>query len=428
MKILLYSLNYAPELTGIGKYSGELGAWLAENGHEVRVICSPPYYPEWTRAKGYRSWRYYRERLHNVDVFRCPLFVPKKPTTITRLLHLLSFALSSLPVILKQWIWKPDVIIGVEPTFFCAPTQLFLSKVTGAKSLLHIQDFELDAMLGLGMAKNGRRAAVCLSVESFFMRRFAAISSISNAMLAKVGNKTRQSVPVHLFPNWVDTDFVSPDADTQFFRQRWNIPDNTQVVLYSGNLGKKQGLDLLIQAAKMLATEPDVLFLILGDGVERQSLIDQAKQLNLTNIRFESLQPYRYLPKLMALADAHVVIQKKGVANAVMPSKLATILSAGGYTLITAEKKTELGRLCKQFPGIAECVEPENVEQFVAELRKMLRTAKMGSPRVNMVARQYALDYLNKQVVLEQFETMLQDLVDDTNDTDPTLKYKLSST
>jgi colanic acid biosynthesis glycosyl transferase WcaI len=111
MKILLYGLNYSPELTGIGKYSGEKCEWLAKNGHVVRVICAPPYYPEWKVHKAYRSWRYQTEQRNNVTVYRCPLFVPKRPNTLSRLVHLLSFGLSSLPVLFMQWSWKPDVVI-----------------------------------------------------------------------------------------------------------------------------------------------------------------------------------------------------------------------------------------------------------------------------------------------------------------------------
>jgi len=411
MKILLYGINYSPELTGIGKYSGEMCEWLAARGHEVRVICSPPYYPEWRIGDGYSGRNYRRDHLRSVNVFRCPLFVPKRPTTLTRLLHLCSFALTSLPVVLSQWRWKPDVIITIEPTFFCVPAALLLSRLTGAKSLLHIQDFELDAMLGLGMAKNGRlKATVCQAVETFFMRRFSAVSSISHSMLTRAGNKTRQSVPLHFFPNWVDTDFVKPEVDASGFRRRWALSDTAQIVLYSGNLGKKQGLDLLLQAAKHLSSEPDVVFLVLGEGAEKQNLIEQAERLELHNVRFESLQPYQDLPALMALADVHLVIQKKGAADAVLPSKLTTILAAGGYALITAETETELGLLCEQYPGIAERVEPENLEQFIESLKTMLNAAKTGRPRVNMQARQYALDNLGKEAILKGFEEFLLSL------------------
>jgi len=408
VKILLYGINYAPELTGIGKYSGEMCDWLAERGHEVRVICAPPYYPEWRIGSGYSGWCYRREQLQTVNVLRCPLFVPKQPSTLTRLLHLCSFALTSLPAIFSQWRWKPDVILTIEPTFFCVPAALLLSRLTGAQSLLHIQDFELDAMLGLGMAKNGRlKAMICQAVETFFMRRFSAVSSISSSMLARAGNKTQQSGPLYFFPNWVDTDFIKPGVDASSFRQRWELSDTSQVVLYSGNLGKKQGLDLLLQVAKHLSYEPDVVFLILGEGAEKQNLIEQAERLDLHNVRFEPLQPYEDLPALMALADVHLVIQKKGAADAVLPSKLTTILAAGGYALITAEAETELGLLCEQYPGIAERVEPENLEQFLASLKTMLNAAKTGRPRVNMKARQYALEKLRKEAILQNFEQIL---------------------
>jgi colanic acid biosynthesis glycosyl transferase WcaI len=408
VKILFYGINYTPELTGIGKYSGEMCKWLAARGHEVKVISAPPYYPEWRIGDGYSGWSYRHERWGGVDVLRCPLYVPKQPKTVTRLLHLSSFALSSLSAVLSHWAWKPDIIITVEPTFFCVPAALLLSRLTGAKSILHIQDFELDAMLGLGLAKNGRlRAAVFQAVESFFMRRFSAISTISPSMLARAADKTRQSVPLHFFPNWVDTDFIQPGADISGFRRRWALPESAQVVLYSGNLGKKQGLDLVLQAAEQLSADPDVVFLILGEGAEKQALIEQAEQLGLRNVRFEPLQPYRDLPALMALADVHLVIQKKGAADAVLPSKLTTILAAGGYALITAEAGTELGLLCVQYPGVAERVEPEDLEQLVGALKSMLDAAKNGRPRVNMKAREYALENLRKEAILMNFEAFL---------------------
>lgn len=94
MKILVYGINYSPELTGIGKYTGEMVEWLAAQGHEVRVITAPPYYPQWQVGENYSAWRYKREE-GAATVWRCPLYVPKQPSTLKRLLHLGSFAVSS---------------------------------------------------------------------------------------------------------------------------------------------------------------------------------------------------------------------------------------------------------------------------------------------------------------------------------------------
>ena len=129
MKILLYGINFAPELTGIGKYTGEMAAWLAAQGHQVRVVTAPPYYPDWAVGAGYsaRTWR--RERWQGVDVWRCPLWVPPRPGGAKRLVHLASFALSSLPVMLRQLLWRPEVVWVVEPPLFCAPTAWAVAQI-----------------------------------------------------------------------------------------------------------------------------------------------------------------------------------------------------------------------------------------------------------------------------------------------------------
>lgn len=139
MKILVYGINYSPELTGIGKYTGEMVEWLVAQGHEVRVITAPPYYPQWQVGENYSAWRYKREE-GAATVWRCPLYVPKQPSTLKRLLHLGSFAVSSFFPLMAQRRWKPDRIIGVVPTLFCTPGMRLLAKLSGARTVLHIED------------------------------------------------------------------------------------------------------------------------------------------------------------------------------------------------------------------------------------------------------------------------------------------------
>jgi colanic acid biosynthesis glycosyl transferase WcaI len=409
MKILLYGLNYSPELTGIGKYSGEKCEWLAKNGHDVRVICAPPYYPEWKVDKSYRSWHYQTEQRNDVTVFRCPLFVPKRPNTLSRLLHLLSFGVSSLPVLFMQWSWKPDVVICIQPTLFCVPGTLLFCKLRHCKSLLHIQDFELDTMLGLAFGKQGFIAQIAVLIERWFMNNFDAISSISYSMLQNAKNKTTQPDKVFYFPNWVDTQFFTPHADPELFRERWGISESTRVVLYSGNMGKKQGLEIVLHAADQLSHEPDLLFLMIGTGAAMEELVQLGELMQLDNLRFYPLQSYEDLPALMALANVHLVVQKKGVADAVLPSKLTTILSVGGYSIITAEHETELGLLCQKYPGIARCIEPENADVLAATLSDMLTNMPPKAPGVyNKVAHQFALDNLKKDQILSRLVNNLK--------------------
>ena len=104
LRILIYSTNYAPEVTSTGKYIGEMGEWLAKRDHQVRVVTTPPYYPAWQVAEGYSNWAYRREQVAGTDVWRCPLWVPSRPSGTKRLFHLTSFAASSLPVMLAGFL------------------------------------------------------------------------------------------------------------------------------------------------------------------------------------------------------------------------------------------------------------------------------------------------------------------------------------
>ena len=152
MRILIYGINFSPELTGIGKYSGEMAHWLANQEHEVLVITTPPYYPEWSISDKYKNFFSFK-KTKSLSIIRCPLYVPKKPTIIKRLIHLASFSISSFFPMIGSVFWKPDIIIQVVPTLFCSIQTLFVAKLVGARSIVHVQDYEVDAMFDLSIAK-----------------------------------------------------------------------------------------------------------------------------------------------------------------------------------------------------------------------------------------------------------------------------------
>lgn len=401
MKILVYGINYAPELTGIGKYTGEMVEWMAQQGHEVRVITAPPYYPQWQIGGRYSAWRYRREE-GDATVWRCPLYVPKQPSTLKRLIHLGSFALSSFFPLMAQRRWKPDRIIGVVPTLFCTPGMRLLAKLSGARTLLHIQDYEVDAMLGLGMAGKegaGKMAKLAAAFERSGLHNVDNVSTISRSMMKKACEKGVAQERVIFFPNWSEVSRFRhvPPAAVIALRQRLGLPDDRKIILYSGNIGEKQGLENAIIAAEALRERP-WLFVIVGQGGGKARLEALATERELDNVKFLPLQSYEDLPALLAIGDCHLVIQKRGAADAVLPSKLTNILAVGGNAVITAEQATELGQLCKDNPGIAVCVIPESVPSLVDGIEQALMM-----PKLNTVARAWAERSLDKEHVLNQF-------------------------
>lgn len=296
MRILVYGINYSPELTGIGKYTGEMVEWMAREGHDVRVITAPPYYPQWKVGERYSAWRYRREE-GDATVWRCPLYVPKQPSTLKRLLHLGSFALSSFFPLMAQRRWKPDRIIGVVPTLFCTPGMRLLAKLSGARTLLHIQDYEVDAMLGLGLAGNGKTGKVAQLATAFErsgLHNVDNVSTISRSMMNKAQAKGVAAEKVIFFPNWSEVARFQNVNDDEVIslRQQLGLPDDKKIILYSGNIGEKQGLENVIAAAEQLREQP-LVFAIVGQGGGKARLEKMARERGLRNVLFFPLQPYR---------------------------------------------------------------------------------------------------------------------------------------
>lgn len=410
MKILIYGINFAPELTGIGKYSGEMASWLASKGHKLRVVSAPPYYPEWRVSAGYSGKRYSKQ-LWSFDngaravVWRTPVWVPNILSGVKRLLHLSSFALSSLPIMLLQIRWRPDLIIIVEPTLACAPATLLVSKVSGAKAWLHIQDYEVDAAFQMGMLKSSLVRRFALFCEKLLMRGFDRVSTISPRMLARLQTK---SVPVErrvLFPNWVDIHSIFPLSQPSSFRSELAIAENTVVALYSGNLGEKQGLELLIEAARETRYNTGLIWMIAGAGSARERL--ETMSSDLPNVKWLPLQPLERLNDLLNLADIHLLPQRADAADLVMPSKLTGMLASGRPIVTTAAADTQVATVVKTC-GIV--VEPGSTLAFTDAVLKLVLDAKLRS-ELGCNARDYAEKCLSYDSIMNRFEQELEAMV-----------------
>ncbi|MHA1113218.1 MAG: WcaI family glycosyltransferase, partial [Alphaproteobacteria bacterium] len=364
MKILIYGINYAPEPTGIGKFSGDMGAWLAARGHAVRGIAAPPYYPAWKRAEGYsRFWR--RERLDGVGVWRCPLYVPRRQTGRNRLVHLASFAASSFPVAMWQAVaWRPDLVLAVAPTLFSAPAATYTAWLCDAKSWLHFQDLEIDAAFDLGLLpmRAPLRRAV-FAVERWLLRRFARVSTISPAMRDRLAAKGVDPARLTLFSNWVDTDEIRPLRDPSPLRAELDIAPEMIVALYSGNLGEKQGLDVILDAARRHADNARLRYVICGEGAAAERV--RAAAVGLENLRVLPLQPVARLNALLNLADIHLLPQRADAAALVLPSKLTGIMASGRPVVAGAAPGTDLARAVD---GCGIAVPPDDADAFAAAI------------------------------------------------------------
>ena len=414
VRILIYGINYCPELTGIGKYTGEMASWLAQRGHEIRVVTAPPYYPAWSIREDYRG-SLYRTETHSGEhlVYRTPLYVPAKPTGLKRMAHLFSFMLGSLPVMLRQCFWNPDVVFTVEPTFFGAPLAMLVAQTTGAASWLHVQDFEIDAAFDLGLLPaRGPVHSLALGLERAFTGAFTRVSSISHKMVERAESKGVAADRITLFPNWVDIDSVHPQkhATPNTFRRELNLEGKT-VLLYSGNMGAKQGLELLAPLAASFEHDSSVHFLFCGDGVFRPTL--ESLVTGRSNVTLLPLQPLERLNDLLNAADIHLLPQRAGAADLVMPSKLTGMLSSGRPVIATADPGTQVARVVSGDTPDKACglvVAAEDPAAFHTAVERLIADPTLRT-QLGANARCYAVRHLGRQQVLEQFERDLVSLV-----------------
>ena len=407
MRILIVGLNFQPEITGIGKYTGEMAAYLSKAGHQVRVITTPPYYPYWKVQPGYRWWKYRHESWSGVEVYRCPLWVPRNPSGIKRILHLLSFTVSSLPLLLAQIFWGAQIVLCIAPSLLSAPLALLTARLCRAKAWLHIQDFELDAAAQLGMLSSGHSLTrLAASAERWLLQAFDRVSTISQHMLMRLEQKGVRPERACLFPNWVDTTEIFPlPHSPRSLRKNFGIPENKTIVLYAGNMGNKQGLEILIEAAKGLATNEDIHFVLCGEGSARASLERAAERVR--NIQFLPLQPPEKLNELLNAADIHILPQRADASDLVMPSKLLGMLASGKAVIATANPDTEIGSVVSQTGVLIPAGNELTLREVIVRLSESpQRRAHLGQKGRTLVSQKW-----DKKQILADFELRLQELV-----------------
>ncbi len=373
-RILLLAGNYAPEPTGIGKYNGELIEWLAATGFDCKVITTYPYYPHWKVDAKYNNKQWWftnevqyvqteRGTRQPLYITRCPHYIPQKPTGLRRMIADFSFFISSFFALLPLFFTKKyDYVLAVAPPFQLGILGWLYKSLKGGEFLYHIQDLQVDAAAELGMIRSKWLLRLLFKTEKFILNRATFISTISTGMVRKVEAKCNRRVA--LFANWTDTKHFFPVKNMGAIKEFHGFDAGDVIVLYSGAMGEKQGLEGILAAAESLAFIHHVKFVICGSGPYQRKLVEKQQQMGLHNVIFMSLQPKESFNDFLNMADVHLVLQKGNASDLVMPSKLTTILATGGLSIVTASPGTSLYDLMKD-EEMGLVIAPENTEALV---------------------------------------------------------------
>lgn len=386
-RIIILGINYSPELIGIGKYTTEMVNWMVNNNYICTVVTSYPYYPHWIVQAPYKNF-FYRKEIFNkgkLTIYRCPIYIPEKPTGFKRIIHDATFFVSAFFVFIKLlFLKKHDYVISIAPPFHIGLLALLYRFIKGGKVIYHVQDLQIDAAKELNMIKSKFLLNTMFSLEKLIVRKADYVSSISDGMINKIKGKTDRDVVY--FPNWVDVDNFKPLFNNEELKKNWGFEKSDYVILYSGSLGEKQGLNIIVDLALRMQGNSRAKFVICGTGSYKHKLETEVSNKNLSNVTFLPLQNYAVFNMFLNMADMHLILQKNDASDLVMPSKLSAILSVGGLALVTAMPKTSLYEIIKNY-DIGLLAAPEQVDSIS---NVILENINKNNEDIRKRARQYA--------------------------------------
>ena len=358
-KVLIFGMNYAPELAGVGRYTGEIAEFLQRRDSEVVVITTPAHYPGWTVQKPFKRWSYSVERRNGVKVIRCPLLLRRDIGGIWRLIAPLTFAIAAAPVLFWQFLaYRPQIAISVVPTLLGAPLVLLGAAFAGSKTVLHMQDLEVDAAFAVGHLGDYKwLRSLATAFERWVIGSFSQVITISDRMAGKIEQKGVQRSKIAVIRNWVDLDLIKPLERESSYRSELQIRSNDFTVLYSGNLGRKQGLEVLLRAVEHLVDQRNIRFIIAGEGPDKARIESQSGRL--PNLHVLPFQPAERMSEFLGLANLHVLPQEASMADLVLPSKLGGMLASGKPIVIMTDPGTEMMSFVEDSVTV---VEPGNAQ------------------------------------------------------------------
>jgi colanic acid biosynthesis glycosyl transferase WcaI len=397
VRIHIIGINYWPEATGIAVFSTGRAEHLASRGHDVTMCAAVPYYPQWRVPEKYRGLAFRRETRAGVTILRCPIYVPAAVTALRRVLHEASFiAAAFLRSLLCR---RPDVMLVVSPPLGLAVVAAVLSKLWRAPYIFHVADLQPDTALDLGMVSRGRVAGLLYAVERLAYRRAAVVSTLTEAMRARIIAKGVPAEKVVLLADWADPQLftLARDAGAQNIRQELGL-DDAFVVLHAGNMGVKQGLDVVLNAAERTRADPGIRYVLVGDGATRPHLETRARELGLPNITFVPLLPGPRFLQLLAGADVCLITQQRTVADVVFPSKVLTLLAAGKPVVASVTGGSAVASAISQ-AGAGVVIPPEDAEKLAGAI-EVLQRDPARRDAMSAAGRDYARNHWERTKTL----------------------------
>lgn len=403
MRILLPIIQFPPDVNTTGLLMAQLCEGLTAYGHEVTVVTAFPHYENFRIWDEYRGKLVERAKYRGMDVVRLYVYAPGKKSMVNRLVSYVSFnALAAITATFSRAQW--DVILCPNGSFFTGLTAWLVGKVKGVPFIYNVQDLYPDVPIRAGQLRNPQAIATLRAIERFMYRKAAYITVIAPSIRDNLVSKGVPSEKISIIPNFVDTDFIRPLPKANSFGHQHGLSDKF-VITHAGNLGYVYDLDTMLNAASLLSSQKDILFLIVGNGVAKAELEKKAHESKLENVQFMPFQPHESLPWLRAASDVQVSLYKNGAAIDSFPSKVYEIMASGRPLLASSDDESGVERLVKT-AECGLCVRPGDAKNLAEAILNLYRNPSLRET-MGQRGRRYAEENHSKHAIVARYHDLL---------------------
>jgi colanic acid biosynthesis glycosyl transferase WcaI len=396
-RVLFVTRYFWPELIGSAPFTSDIAEWLTRHGRQTTVVSGLPHYPSAEVFPAYRDGRRKREMVGSVAVERLRSGPPRRPSALSRIVNEAGFLVRGLAALVSRRIPRHPVVLALCPSILCVTLGL-AARQQGGVCIAIVHDIQSGLAERLGMG-GGMLAGLMRAVERIMLNATDLVVVVSAEMKEQLRH-IGVTAPIDVIPLWVDTDQIQPVESAARARVK---------VLYSGNLGRKQGLGQVVALAEELAgRRPDIEIILRGSGNQVGELAAEIARRRLGNIRLAELQPNEGLATALAAGDIHLVPQNPRAASFAVPSKVFNIMAVGRPFVATALPGSTLWHLQRK-SGAFLCVPPDEPWTFA---EAVLRLADDGELRreLGRRGREFVEQHYAKPLVLGAFMSRLDAL------------------
>jgi colanic acid biosynthesis glycosyl transferase WcaI len=406
LNILLLSRYFPPEIGTAANLFFELAKGLSQNSHKVTVVTNFPWYNLETVPERYSGRFYMKENMSGFEVIRLkfPVFGTKKLKLI------LGHLTVPFTTFLGGMIAKcPDIIFVYSPPLFMGLAGWLVSLFKRVPWAMGVQDLHPQCYIDQGALKNGLLIHLLETIEKFCYQKASLITVHSKGNMEHiVYKKNADEGKVKVLSNWINTDELQPLPRDNEFARRQGL-NGQFIVGYAGTLSISQGLISIIEAANILRNRDDIEFFIVGDGIEKQKMIEKVKEYDLRNVRFLGMQPKSVYPYVVASSNVGLVTLNSKVKTPVIPSKILSMMASSRPVLASVPLDGDATRLIVDAQcGI--CIEPENPKKL-AEKIIYLSTNRRLCEKFGELGRNYVVEHFSLGKVMNDIEDMFEALL-----------------